>query len=268
MNKPSVSILGCGFLGWPLAKRLVALGYSVYGSTTRPEKINLLKDSGVVAFHIICQDDSIEGPLQSFLQTDLLVLTLPFKRTFIDPTIYQRQIHPIVEALKTSPISRIIFTSTTAIYPETITLAKEDMVFEGDNPRAITLLNIEKELLNLGATILRLSGLYGETRKIGHFLSGKKVEDPLSPVNLVHVDDAVAVIVKIIEGNYLREIFNVTSDKHPTKKELYTQAALKAGLPQPLFSQDSSKVKKIVDNSKLKTCLSYQFIHPDPMLDI
>lgn len=34
---PTVSILGCGWLGLPLAEQLLAEGYSVKGSTTRAE---------------------------------------------------------------------------------------------------------------------------------------------------------------------------------------------------------------------------------------
>ena len=42
-----VSILGCGWLGLPLAKALIGEGYTVKGSTTTPAKLNLLKEEGV-----------------------------------------------------------------------------------------------------------------------------------------------------------------------------------------------------------------------------
>ena len=42
-----VSILGCGWLGIPLAKALLKKGLLVKGSTTTVEKISLLKSFGV-----------------------------------------------------------------------------------------------------------------------------------------------------------------------------------------------------------------------------
>jgi 3-hydroxyisobutyrate dehydrogenase-like beta-hydroxyacid dehydrogenase len=48
-----ISILGCGWLGLPLAKVLVKNGFSVKGSTTTQDKILVLKQLGVDPF-LIC----------------------------------------------------------------------------------------------------------------------------------------------------------------------------------------------------------------------
>ena len=45
-----VSILGCGWLGFPLAKQLVALGCQVSGSTTSAEKISILAEADIKPF--------------------------------------------------------------------------------------------------------------------------------------------------------------------------------------------------------------------------
>ena len=42
-----VSILGCGWLGLPLAKSLIEKGFSVNGSTTSVEKIPILESLGI-----------------------------------------------------------------------------------------------------------------------------------------------------------------------------------------------------------------------------
>ena len=47
-----ISILGCGWLGLPLAKSLLEKGFSVKGSTTSLEKISVIENSGIDAFHI------------------------------------------------------------------------------------------------------------------------------------------------------------------------------------------------------------------------
>ena len=48
----SVSIMGCGWLGFPLAEYLIKKKYSVKGSTTSAEKIDKLLAAGIDAFII------------------------------------------------------------------------------------------------------------------------------------------------------------------------------------------------------------------------
>ena len=45
-----ISILGCGWLGIPLAEALIKNGFSVSGSTTSIEKISLLQNLDVEPF--------------------------------------------------------------------------------------------------------------------------------------------------------------------------------------------------------------------------
>ena len=41
-----ISILGCGWLGLPLAKALIENGFSVKGSTTSTDKLTALENAG------------------------------------------------------------------------------------------------------------------------------------------------------------------------------------------------------------------------------
>ena len=56
-----IAILGCGWLGLPLAKKLIESGYTINGSTTRPEKIKTLRDNGIQPFLIKLSDSSFKG---------------------------------------------------------------------------------------------------------------------------------------------------------------------------------------------------------------
>ncbi len=47
-----ISILGCGWLGVPLAESLIKKGFSIKGSTTSEEKIEILTKKGIEAFLI------------------------------------------------------------------------------------------------------------------------------------------------------------------------------------------------------------------------
>ncbi len=266
----SVSIIGCGYLGLPLAEALIAQGYRVKGSTTNLQKVPVLQKAGIFSFCLRVEDKLVGEDVNEFFDSDIVIITLPFRRNFIDPKEYQKQIETIVaECEKSSKVSFVIFTSSTSVYPDNIPLATEDLVFKPDNPRCGVLLDIENGLLanrKFKATIIRLGGLYGPNRKIGSFLAGQKeLSGADKPVNLIHVDDAVGLIKEILRQDAVGEIFNGVSDFHPTRKELYTQAAKHNGLPAPEFLTQAKTVSKIVSNQKVKKVLDYRFFHPDPM---
>ncbi len=268
-----VSIIGCGWLGFPLAKVLLSQGYCVKGSTTSLEKIPVLEKAGIFSFCLNVDEKFSAENIGDFFNSDIVVITLPFRRDFFDPREYQKQIKSIVlECEKSGKVSFVIFTSSTSVYPDNIGSATEDLIFEPDNARSMVLADIENELLanrHFAATVIRLAGLYGAGRKIGAFLAGqKKIAGANNPVNLIHQDDAVGLIVEIIAQNLRGEVFNGCSDFHPTKKELYTKAAEFMGLATPEFLLEDKVSLKIVGNDKVKKVLGYRFLHPDPMKDI
>lgn len=269
----SVSVLGCGWLGLPLAQALVVEGYRVKGSTTDSQKIPVLEKAGIFSFCLTVAERIQGSDVSDFFDSDIVVINLPFRRDFENPQEYYNQIQSIIfECEKSKKVQFVIFTSSTSIYPSFIEQAYEDAIFQPDQHRSKVLLNIERALLSnrsFAATIVRLSGLYGYDRKIGAFLAGKKnLSNAESLVNLIHQDDAVGLIKEIIVQNARGEIFNACSDYHPTRRELYTKAARHRGLAIPEFIAKERSPSKIVLNDKVKKVLGYQFLHPDPMKDI
>lgn len=268
----TISILGCGWLGYPLARKLLTKGFRVNGSTTTPDKIPALEKAGIFPFIVQLGNTLIGERLEDFLNVEILVLSVPFKRTLVNPGEYLRQMSLVVEAISKSSIKFLVFTSSTSVYPSGLQEAREEIAFVPDNHRSEILLATEKKLQNIpevSTTIVRLAGLYGEDRLIGNFLAGKLLPgDGSNPVNLVHQDDCVDIISTLIEQNICGEVFNICSDKHPTQKELYTRAAQVLGLPAPRFQGGRSTSIKKVSNEKIKMRLGYQFQHPDPMEDI
>jgi len=269
MSNQTISILGCGWLGLPLAKHLIGLGFSVKGSTTTKEKVSLLRGSQITPFCIEATPQLSGNDIDALFQSKVLILTIPFRRKLKDPDYYKQQIDSVISNCETSPVEFVIFTSSTSIYPASMKSACENVAITPDNARAETLMKVEKALLtnqNFQTTVLRLSGLYGEKRRIGQILAGRKdLSDGDSPVNLVHLEDCVEIITQIIQKDICGEIINVTSDGHPTRREIYTKAALHYSLEPPQFTNQPARRLKIVSNSKLKDKLKYTFLHPDPM---
>ncbi|NNK29869.1 MAG: SDR family NAD(P)-dependent oxidoreductase, partial [Flavobacteriaceae bacterium] len=72
-----MAVIGCGWLGLPLAKLLVKKGYSVRGTTTTNSKIPLLETAGIEPYLISLGERKVEGPATSFLQgIDTLVINV------------------------------------------------------------------------------------------------------------------------------------------------------------------------------------------------
>ena len=72
-----ISILGCGWLGLPLAKHFIAQGYTVKGSTTRAERLGELEAAGVqtVRFNLAAIDERACRELCA--GSEVLVIAVP-----------------------------------------------------------------------------------------------------------------------------------------------------------------------------------------------
>ena len=67
MSQNKIGIIGCGWLGLPLAKELISNNHKVKGSTTTKEKLKILKNEGIDAYLIDVAENSISDSFESFL---------------------------------------------------------------------------------------------------------------------------------------------------------------------------------------------------------
>ncbi len=227
--------------------------------------MNDLKASGINAFLIdLANQKTID---EQFFKSEILFINIPFRRDLENPYDYVKQLEIVAKAVKNSLVRRVFFASSTSVYPQNISEAREEILFEADNERSRALLAAENLFQNqkeFQGVVLRLSGLCGYDRQIGKFLSGKtNLKDGGAPVNLVHRDDCVEMIVRLVQDENISGIFNICCDGHPAKKELYIRASQKLGLKPPTFENDQTG-GKIVSNQKIKQVLNYTFKYPDP----
>ena len=254
-NLNCISILGLGWLGLPLAKSLSNQNFIVKGSQTKAFK-NEQKSILTYNFNIPTEKDTswLTKENEDFFKSDILIITLPFKRYFDPPSQYLEQIkNCIVASKKYSQIKHIIFTSSTAIYPDKDTPWKENDEICNSNNRSRTLLGIETALLNIkgiSSTILRLGGLYGPNRVPGRFIkkSTKNINGS-EFVNLTHLNDCINAIQTVIKENIWNEIFNIVSGEHPSKVEFYNRQAKNLNISPPQFL-NSISTGKIISNTK------------------
>lgn len=262
-----ISILGCGWLGLPLAKHLIKNGHSAKGSTTSVEKLKTLEAAGIEPF-LIELSPKLENPqkVRSFWNSEVLVVNIPPGRKRNDVMAFHaQQICSITEAIENSPIKFVVFVSSTSVYskfPGAVSEKDTTMGKAGRNS-GNALLEAEKMLMensSFETTVLRFGGLLGYNRNPVKYLAGKKeLKRGGAPVNMIHRDDCIAIITQIIEKNITNEIFNAVSDEHTSRKKYYTEAAKELGLEPPIFSEDHEKKHKLVNNDKLKAQLGYVF---------
>ena len=263
-----VSVLGCGWLGLPLARNLVRRGHNVKGSVTRTGKLVELAAAGIQGRRLELSPIP-SGDTEGFFNTDVLVVTLPPKRR--EPGVETRYPAQIAAALQaTPPGTQIVFTGSTSVYPELNRTVTEADAGEAEAPISASgraILAAEALLRERGAVILRLAGLYGYDRQPGHNLSGRDVSGGDAHVNLVHRDDVVRVLVETIEESVQNATLNVCADQHPTRREVYTRQAERLGLAPPHFVEPHIKDHKLVSSEALKTALGFTFRYPDPLAD-
>lgn len=281
MIDTDVSILGCGWMGRPLAQRLADQDVHVRGSTTTPEKIDALRQDGIEPYPLVLDPDLSGEDLSSFFRSPILVLNVPPPRGVDDVRSYHRhQIDALRAAAADGDVEWILFASSTGVYPNV-----ERTVTEADQPpgrpdalpgsrrrSGEALLDVEGRLMDddrFATTVVRFGGLYGDDRHPGRFLAGRtNVSRPEAPVNLIHQDDCVALLLTLLEQDVRDDVFNACADAHPTRRVIYTRAAEVLGLDPPTFDESDNTTGKVVDNQKVKTQTGYQFHHPDPLADL
>lgn len=249
--KPSISILGLGWLGAPLAQALVSQGYKVFGSTRSVLDKNL---EGIT--HFVLDISNPEQNYQDFLPSKTLVIAIPSR----DIEGYQR----LVEQIEASEVRQILLVSTSSVYPLT-----NGIVTEKTETKASIRTEIEQLFItnpNFKSTILRFGGLFGYNRQPGNFFKpGRVIDHPEGYVNLIHRDDCIGIIKEILRQNLWGEILNACASDHPKRRAFYTWAAAQVGRTDLSFNEEAENLYKIVSSQKLKDLLGYKFQYDELM---
>jgi nucleoside-diphosphate-sugar epimerase len=264
MKTKTISIFGCGWLGISLARRFLSEGYAVKGSTTRTEKLPSLRDLGIAPYQISLTPELNGQKAPEFFDTDILIIDIPPQVHKWGEDFHPQQIDSILEAIATKEQLHVLYTSSTSVYPdngEELTETEATPEAEGANK---TLLSAEaklKEALGSRLSILRFGGLMGYDRISGKWSRGSELED--TPVNYLHRDDAVEVVVQLIAQEKWGEVYNAVAPEHPGRAAIYKKNAAAFGWPEPQVVP--AKKKKTISSKKLQQALGYSFIFPDPL---
>lgn len=263
--KPSflrVSLLGSGFLGGVLASAFKPFFECVSVSTRSLEKCTLLNKLGLSSFLVSFSESSpslFTGD-QSFFDTDILVVSLPFSRAFLNPFLYYEQCLTLSKLILNSPVSCVVFTSSTSYYPNTSGLiCTEETPCDVSSERAMVLHQVEQLFLNLPGIqsyVFRLGGIYSKER----LLSRKGLRDN-AYMNVISCEDAASFILDCVLSRPSFSVFNCVESEHPSRLEFYRSFFAKEGLlfDPPTFTQEP--FGKIVSNDLLRATFRIPFKH-------
>jgi nucleoside-diphosphate-sugar epimerase len=254
-----ISILGCGWLGYPLAIRLIASGWQVKGSTTTTAKLRLLKSHGIDAYLVQLSNSPVNN---QFLKSDVLLLNVPPSLKKQSAEIYLEQMRALAQQVNLSPIKQVIFISSTSVYPD----ANSEIINVDEVDIQSPLYQSEqlfRTCADITTTVVRFAGLIGPGRNPSRFFAGKQnVGNGRAPVNLIHLDDCIGIIEAVLDQQKFGGTYHAAAPTHPSRNEFYTLAAQNDGLPLPGFIDETSEWK-IINADKIVAALSYQFIYPD-----
>ena len=168
-------------------------------------------------------------------------------------------------------VQQVILLSSTAVYQGLEGSVDEstslNIVEENSMEKTKVLQLAEQAVLNFHqkSNVLRLAGLVGPERHPGKFLLAKKtLKNSSAPVNLIHQQDAVGLILSLLSPSSPSGLFNGVSDTHVAKSLYYQTAAKSLGLELPIFGDDDTlDSTRVVKGDKARQQLDYEFAYSD-----
>jgi nucleoside-diphosphate-sugar epimerase len=253
-------IVGCGYVGQPLARALLARGDEVTGwvrsaeSAVELERENLARvmvgsvadescwrDAGTFDAVVHCAASG-GGGVTAYREVYFEGARLMNK--------HQRQ-------------ARRVFVSSTSVYGQADgAWVDETSPTEPAAETSRILVAAEREALDAGAMVVRSAGIYGPGRAalFEKFRRGDAVieGDGSRWLNQVHRDDLVAAIIHLLSAGTPGEIYNAADDEPVMLRDFYAWCSGKLEKPMPPSGPVNPKRKrgltnKRVSNRKLRT---------------
>ncbi|MEQ9299937.1 MAG: SDR family NAD(P)-dependent oxidoreductase [Cyclobacteriaceae bacterium] len=260
MPSKKIVVIGCGWLGLPLAKELVAFGHSVIGTTTTADRLEGIGAEGIEPRTLEIISDRLETSDETIWEADVFIVAIPPRVAAQGTDFHISQMRTLLEHIPAS--STLIYISSTSVYPPLAGNYRESFKLNLENTGNTTLYQAEQLISGRSSsTIVRCGGLMGEQRISGRYFAGKDVSGQHQPVNYIHQVDAVGLICRVVEKE-LEGVYNLVTPLHPTRAEVYAANSKKFGFVMPTFKDDG--IQRIIDGNLIADKLNYTFQYPDP----
>ncbi len=262
MAKPTILIIGHGYVGSELARQLDEDGYLVTAVNRTVEDI-------AAPFPLVEADvsslDSLDSLQSAVDWPDLIVHCASSGRGGADAyrSVFIDGVKNIQDVFTETPI---ILTSSSSVYGQIDgSVVDETAETSPDRETSQILCEAESLVTGAGGIALRLAGIYGPGRSVHlkKMLNGSATIESGEVsryLNQIHRDDAAGAIAHLIglDGSgHCGRVFNVNDDEPITMRDCYGKMAAFFELPVPPESEPDKNRKrawtnKIVSNEALK----------------
>jgi nucleoside-diphosphate-sugar epimerase len=277
-----VAILGCGYVGCELGRRL-ADDHGVWGLRRSESGLDAVERAGIEP---VRADLSEKGSLEAVPDVDWVIFAASAGGRDAEAAreTYVEGLASAIEAFgeRGSSPERFVYTGSTGVYGDFDgSEVDEETAIDPATERQEILLEAERRALEttsehgMAGTVGRFGGLYGPDRyRLERYLEGPVTEGHL---NLLHRDDAAGTVAFLLRENMARgEIVNVVDDEPVSKHALADWLAAECGVEKPekrtveerLTDEDLSEAAKAriaadkrCSNGKLRA-LGYEFTYP------
>jgi nucleoside-diphosphate-sugar epimerase len=264
-----IAVVGCGWLGRPLALSLQAIGHSIVATCRSTQKASELSKLGFDSERFELGNELTHNRFDKLFTAKVLVLNIPVGRKSPTTEHYVQHMQALLKHVATSQIQNIIFISTTSVYGDNSEILTEQSPPHPQTQSGEINLAVEvlvREYFAGHSTIIRAAGLVGENRHPANYLAGKiGLLNPDNVVNLVHQDDIVCAITTVIKKHIWGQTLHLSASEHPTRAEYYSWAADMLGLSRPKFVEGSGvAIGKKIDATKSLQILGLSLRYPSP----
>jgi nucleoside-diphosphate-sugar epimerase len=253
-------IIGAGYVGSALLKHWQNKGYALYTTTLSEDKMVTLRPFAKDVYLLKGNDHTLLPQLIE--KMDVISVTIAPKALSNYRDCYLETAKNLVFILRhCHKMPYILYTSSTSVYGNHGGKIVDEAAERLNNTENGKIL-IKTEDLYLSyqnSCVLRLGGIHGPGRTLSmraQRLSNSYLPDAEHPTNNVALKEILqAIDVCVAKKN--QGVFNVVSDSHPTKKELYLPLCAELKIPPPLFIDEGGEISShssycIVSNAKIK----------------
>ncbi len=253
-----ILIVGYGYIGSALGKKLAASGAEVWGLRRNVGALNPATLEGVKPLEA---DLLAPDTLENLPAVDAIVFCqAPSRETDDYMKTYAQATKNLLAAYESRLPKKIVFISSTSVYSTQDgswvdeALDPTTGVYASSEARlsAKALLLAERAVLSSGApaVVFRLTGIYGPGRHRLRALKEGKMKPSFSEIyaNRIHRDDIVAGIVLLLEKGVPGEVYIGVDDQPTTQKEFYTWLCEKLDLPKTV--ENSGQTRTHVSNRR------------------
>ena len=247
-------LIGCGYVGLPLALSLQQKGHDVTGWVHSAESAAALAG---YPFHRIIAGSVADNEVWDSLgeNYDFVIHCASSGRG--NESAYEQVFLKGALMMKThQPHARKLFVSSTSVYGQAEgEIVTEESAAEPHTATSRILRVAEKVAVGFGATVVRSTGIYGPNRGVlfAKLRRGEAVieGDGLRWINQIHQRDLVAALEHLIEVGALGKIYNATDDTPVTYRDYYAWCSEFLGQPMPPFGPVNTERKRGLTNKRV-----------------